>query len=217
MDSPSLSNLGGIEYIPGFEPVTPEFFDQVKQADLRLSAMNAAVREVIAPRLPEVWAMLGKIDFKLTKYEIIYTLYGAGEHAKHLNKQLRQLYPELGMLTNEQLYCLWHQHEVSEHKLFPFERITDISERREDFVLSLLGGFWLTGEHVNRGSVNAGGIVACALFRGDSVKDAKKLGRMGIQHNDAVKQLAIRIRDAFKACEQLGEDYWALPPDFAYD
>lgn len=182
------TELGSINYEPGFEPVSEVMFNRVKEleADWRDDIARAATHA--QNRVEDMWAQTADLRIgTLNDPSDEVPEYGLEDFV-----ELRSYYPELSMLSDGSLYSLFDVFQMECRFINGWS-----ANRDNDFLFYLLGKV-VDRENDHESAKDVGEWVADALLHGDTLDAALGFGRDATRYNQAIGKLAHRVASAMR-------------------
>ncbi|TCV62880.1 hypothetical protein [Pseudomonas fluorescens] len=182
------TELGNINYEPGFEPVSEVMFNRVKEleTDWRDDIARAATHA--QNRVDDMWTQTADLRIgTLNDPSDEVPEYGLEDFA-----ELRSYYPELSMLSDGSLYSLFDVFQMECRFINGWS-----ANRDNDFLFYLLGKV-VDRENDHESAKEVGEWVADALLHGDTLDTALRFGRDATRYNQAIGKLAHRVASAMR-------------------
>ena len=182
----SYAALGGVNFEPGFEPVSEELYKSVKDLEATWVDESARAGQFARTREPEIWAR--SPDLQLEKLND--PTFEVPEYFQEEFAGLRPLYPELVMLTDGSLYAMYDSYQMYCCYIQGWT-----AQRDDGFLFYLIGkvaGF--EGEAAKR----TGEMVAFSLLQQCRFDTALDFGRACSAYDSAIGGLAHRIAEAMR-------------------
>lgn len=184
-----VKSLSNVQYETGFEPLTQTLFETIKKLESTwLDDSSAAVR-FAQSKVEKVWTMVQDFPFdslnKASTNSADVPVYQEEDV-----KQLRSLYPELSMLSDEALYAHFDNYQIYCCYLQSWQACRD-----DDFIFYLLGK--LAGDQIEKPDIeNTGRMVAFALLKGKPGKYSLEFGRRCNVYTESIRILTGRVAEA---------------------
>lgn len=184
----SYAPLGSVPYEQGFEPISVELFDDVRELEATWKDDSARSALQTQDHAADVWARVASLRLQiLDDVNDEVPEYGQQDFA-----ELYPLYPELSMLSDGALYK-WF--DVYQMECCLTNEWT--AHRADDFLFYLLGK--VAGRQYESETARVvGEWVGYALLQGESLDRAIAFGRASALYNTAISSLAWRIADAMR-------------------
>lgn len=203
--------LRSLDYRPGFDPVSRDVFDKVKELSYWWHTTARAASLQASRQAADVWRMVVGHPTGLQLSLLDDKKAVVPGYAEQEGAELRNLYPELSMLSDGALYD-WYDRYQSEYCFargwtpirddeFLFYLLGKVAWRFSlattnlvRFVASLLSD--VEREHSGEAAVFVGRWSAYALLRGDDLAVAFAFGKAAQLYDLTLATLAHRIADA---------------------
>lgn len=179
--------LGNVTYEPGFDPVSKSLFDDVKEREAEWKNDSNRAARYAQEHVADIWVRAETLQLETLNdpaHEV--PEYGQEDFA-----ELRQLYPELSMLSDGTLYAWFDEYQSVCCYVNGWT-----ANRDNGFLFYLLGNVAICQHEQDTEKV--GKWVAYALLRGDALDDALAFGRAADLYDSAISRLAQRIADAIR-------------------
>jgi len=184
--------LASQKYIEGFEPITPELFDQVVGAELAWTHDSAQAKAVAYAHAPELWARSTSIPFGILND----AADEIPDHDLENGQELTGLYPELEMLSPGTLYDLF---STFQNDCYYMRSWT--ADRDDGFLFFLLGR--LAAPRADAYEARGiGETLGFMLLRGDDWEDAKERTTEWKNYDTALYSLTNRVANALSFLEK---------------
>ncbi len=182
------TELGSINYEPGFEPVSEVMFNRVKELETGWRDDIARAATHAQNRVDDMWAQTADLRIgTLNDLSDEVPEYGLEDFA-----ELRSHYPELSMLSDGSLYSLFDVFQMECRFINGWS-----ANRDNDFLFYLLGKV-VDRENDHESAKEVGEWVADALLHGDTLDAALRFGRDATRYNQAIGKLAHRVASAMR-------------------
>jgi len=182
------TELGSINYEPGFEPVSEVMFNRVKELETGWRDDIARAATHAQNRVEDMWAQTANLRIgTLNDPSDEVPEYGLEDFA-----ELRSYYPELSMLSDGSLYSLFDVFQMECRFINGWS-----ANRDNDFLFYLLGKV-VDRENDHESAKDVGEWVADALLHGDTLDAALGFGRDATRYNQAIGKLAHRVASAMR-------------------
>ncbi len=178
--------LSGIDYEPGFEPVQAALFNDVKTLEAEWARDSSAAGCYAQEHYSEVWARTA--DLRL---ESLNSRVGRAFDTESLG-ELRALYPELPMLTDDSLLEWFDSFQTDICLTRGWE-----PSRNDDFLFYLYGMAVSDQDDADE-AVRVGHWMACALLHGSDTEEALAFGLSVTAFATELSRLAARIAAAMR-------------------
>ncbi len=184
----SYTALGNVAYESGFEPVSNALFDDAKERETAWKNDSDRAALYAQEHVADIWARTAALRLvELNDPTDAVPEYGQEDFA-----ELRQLYPELSMLSDGALYSWFDQYQSE------CCYINGWTANRDNGFLFYLLGKVARHQHEQETDKKVGKWVAYALLRGDALDDALNFVRAADLYDCAISLLARRIADAMR-------------------
>lgn len=182
------TTLDQVAYESGFEPISKTLFSQVQKLEVDWKDDSARSIQYADARVAEIWVQTADLQLELLNDQFHKVPdYGLQDFA-----ELRLLYPELWMLSDDSFYTWFDLFQMECRNLNGWN-----PNRDDDFLFYLLGKV-AASQFEGETAKEVGQWVAYALLYGNPLDDALAFGRAANLYNNALGWLAHRIADAMR-------------------
>jgi len=173
--------LRGMEYKSGFTPISPVLFDKVNELEMAwVSDSQQAIRHA-KKHAASLWARASEFGLEALSGDVV-------KRQEQDCMTLRELYPELSMLSDDALFSWFDSYQFDYHRNNHWT-----PNRDDDFLFFLLGN-----TDAPQFDPIVGQWMGYALLQGDSLSEAVVFARSANMYDVALSSLVHRIANAMQ-------------------
>lgn len=181
---PSFTYLSRLTYEPGFDPLSKDWFDCIKNLKYEWISFNDRIKPLICSNLQLIWSRTEEIDW--TQWNELVT----EEEVREDLTKLRMSFPELNAMPDGALYGLFDKYQLD---CWNFKRWSVY--REEGFFFFLLGQLSVSRSTDGKEAFDAGEFVGYELLRGQSLSESIEAGKAWLVYDKAIDSLAHKVSE----------------------
>ncbi|OEO24442.1 hypothetical protein SAMN05216576_107192 [Ectopseudomonas chengduensis] len=181
--------LGQVTYENGFEPISEDLFNQVKELETTWKDQSARAEKYAISHATGLWHLTDSLRLE----QLIDSRDEVPEYGQEDAAELRTLYPELHVLPDASLYEWFDTYQVECCYLNGWTPYRD-----DNFLFYMIGR--ATSSCVDReDATELGQWVGYALLHHNaSTDDAQSFGRAALLYDSSITGLAVRVAEAMR-------------------